>query len=131
MIQRKRLNLELYSEDIKFPAGITLLDRFDNSSLIYERKNVELGLIISGNTLSDSKSFIEELINSFPDAIGGEMEGSGLQSSCHRDSKEWIIIKGICDWGYDKQHPNKERDQQVAINNVCDYLIYTLTNFEL
>jgi len=114
----------------KIPAGVTLLDRFDNSSLRYKGANIEVGFIVSGDTLSDSKPFVDELVNSFPEAIGGEMEGTGLQSSCHRDSKEWILIKGICDWGYDKQHDDKERDQQIAINNVCDYLIYTLTNFE-
>ncbi len=66
----------------------------------------------------------------FPEAIGGEMEGTGLQSSCHRDKIEWILIKGICDWGYDKQSEDKQKNQELAINNVCAYLIYTLSNFE-
>ncbi|MBI3235925.1 MAG: hypothetical protein HYZ42_18135 [Bacteroidetes bacterium] len=115
----------------KIPAGATLLDRFDNSSLNFKGADVELGFIISGDTLANSKPFVDELIASFPEAIGGEMEGTGLQSSCHRDKKEWILIKGICDWGYDKQNADKELDQKTAINNVCDYLIYTLSNFEL
>jgi nucleoside phosphorylase len=115
----------------KIPAGSTLLERFDNSALRFNGADVELGFIISGDTLADSKPFVDELIASFPEAIGGEMEGTGLQSSCHRDNTEWILIKGICDWGYDKQHADKEHDQKTAINNVCDYLIYTLSNFEL
>jgi hypothetical protein len=27
---------------------------------------------------------------------------------------EWIIVKGICDWGYKKDNPNKETDQKMA-----------------
>ena len=115
----------------KIPAGATLLNRFDNSSLLFTGADVEVGFIISGDSLSDNEKFVNELKIAFPEAIGGEMEGTGLQSSCHRDSIEWILIKGICDWGYDKQNEHKSRDQKTAINNVSEYLIYTLTNFEL
>lgn len=127
----KRTEVGTIQRGHKIPAGATLLDRFDNSALKYKGPDVEIGFIISGDTLADSKSFVDELMASFPEAIGGEMEGTGLQSSCHRDKTEWILIKGICDWGYDKQHADKEVDQKTAIINVCDYLIYTLSNFEL
>ena len=111
----------------KIPAGNTLLNRFDNSSLTYENVDVELGLIISGGTLSNSKEFVAQLRNDYPEAIGGEMEGVGLQASCVRKNKEWILIKGICDWGQDKNVPTKDEDQKLAIANVCDYLLHTLS----
>jgi nucleoside phosphorylase len=116
---------------LKIPAGATLLNKFDNAALSYNKADVEIGFIVSGDKLVDSKPFVEGLKKMFPEAIGGEMEGTGLQSSCNRKNKEWILIKGICDWGYDKQHINKDSDQQMAIDNVCDYLIYTLSEFDL
>ncbi len=113
----------------KIPAGATLLDRFDNSSLLYNSVEIEFGLIISGEVLSDEENFVNELKSNFPEAIGGEMEGTGLQASCHRDKKEWILVKGICDWGFKKSN-NKKANQLKAIQNVSDYLVYTLTNFK-
>jgi len=113
----------------KIPAGTLLKDRFDNASIKYKKSKVEMGFIVSGDSLVDSKEFVDELKDRYPEAIGGEMEGTGLQSSCEKQKKEWILIKGICDWGYNKQHPNKDKDQELAINNVCDFLIYTLKNF--
>ena len=106
-----------------------MLDRFDNSSLIFDSAEIEFGLVLSGEVLVDKEDFVKELKSNFPEAIGGEMEGTGLQASCHRDKKEWILIKGICDWGFDKSE-NKSANQLKAIQNACDYLIYTLKNFE-
>lgn len=127
----KILKKEKISRGYKIPAGTILKDRFDNATLKYRATKVELGLIVSGDLLVDSEEFINELKNRYPEAIGGEMEGTGLQTSCHRENKEWILVKGICDWGYNKQHPNKDKDQELAIKNVCDFLIYTFKNFDL
>jgi len=113
----------------KIPAGTTLFDRFDNSAIEYKKVKSEVGLIISGDKMVDSQPFVKKLIKKYPDGIGGEMEGTGLQSTCEREKKEWILIKGISDWGYNKQHENKDRDQILAITNVCDFLIYTFKKF--
>lgn len=114
----------------RIPAGATLLDRFDNTALSFKKSNVEVGFVISGDTLSDNESFVNDLKKSFPEAIGAEMEGTGLQSSCHRSGIEWILIKGICDWGYNKSNRNKEKNQKLAISNVCDYLIYSFETLD-
>lgn len=115
----------------KIPSGVTLLSRFENSTFIYENSPCEIGFIISGDKLVDSEEFVTKLIESFPEAIGGEMEGTGLQSVCHREGIEWLLIKGICDWGFDKQIADKDIHQKLAIENVCDFLLFTLANFEL
>ncbi|MFA6150515.1 MAG: hypothetical protein WC716_04275 [Chitinophagaceae bacterium] len=115
----------------KIPCGPTLLNRFDSSSVTYSKHTVDVGLFISGDLLVDNENLVIELKKSFPDAIGGEMEGTGLQAASNREGVEWIVIKGICDFGFDKQTPEKERDQVNAINNVCDYFIYTLQNYPI
>ena len=115
----------------KIPAGISLLSRFENSQLTYTNNTVRFGLMLSGGTLSDDEEFVKKLKSKYPEAIGAEMEGSGLQGTCHREQIEWLLIKGICDWGYNKQTPNKEKDQKTAIANVCDFLFHTIKDFEL
>ena len=37
-----------------------------------------------------------------PEAIGGEMEGSGILDACLRRAARWIVVKGICDWAENK-----------------------------
>ena len=36
------------------------------------------------------------------DVVGGEMEGSGIYFACDREKIPCIVIKGICDWGVNK-----------------------------
>lgn len=127
---RKKTNTEIIPRGPRIPAGSTLLDRFDNSSLIFNKADVKIDFMISGDTLVDDKDFVEELQRVFPEAVGGEMEGTGLQASCHRSKIEWILIKGICDWGYDKQGQDKDKNQEIAITNASNYLVYTLSKFE-
>ncbi len=117
----------------RIPAGTTLLSRFDALRTLgsYKDTNIELGLFISGEILSDNEEFVKYLQAEYPDAIGAEMEGTGLQSSCHREGVEWILIKGICDWGYEKQAEDKEANQKIAISNVCDFVKMTFEKLGL
>jgi nucleoside phosphorylase len=126
---QKQTETSVVDRGHRIPAGRTLLNRFDNASQMFTDHNVEVGLIISGGTLTDNLQFVEKLQADHPEAIGGEMEGIGLQSSCLSRSKEWILIKGICDWGHNKDVPTKDQDQKTAIANVCDFLMFTFENF--
>lgn len=77
-----------------------------------------MGTVLSGEKLLDDKEYRDKLHNSFPEAIGGEMEGAGLASvAMAHNLYEWIIVKGICDWGYEKQSENKDRYQEIAMNS--------------
>ncbi len=111
----------------KIPASISLVNRFENAGFNFDQFGLEFGLMISGEKLVDNKDFIQKLKETYPEAIGGEMEGEGFQSACHRDNIDWILIKGICDWGYNKDVETKETDQKLAINNVCDFCKQQLT----
>lgn len=51
------------------------------------------------------------------------MEGRGAYSACRtKRLDEWIIIKAICDWGENKENPNKEADQITAAKSVVSLL---------
>ncbi|MCM1161255.1 MAG: hypothetical protein NC412_08530 [Roseburia sp.] len=79
-----------------------------------------MGTVLSGEKLLDGKNYRDKLHGSFPEAIGGEMEGAGLASVAMANNLyEWIIVKGICDWGYDKQSENKDKYADKQIDEKC------------
>ena len=117
-----RVTDESYSpRAAKVPPGLSLYNKIENAEFIWEGIKVHFGFIISGEKLCDSKILVERLIKIFPEAIGGEMEGTGLQAASDRAKKDWILIKGICDWGYEKDDDYQEK----AMENVVDFLIHT------
>ncbi|MBS1967055.1 MAG: TIR domain-containing protein [Chloroflexi bacterium SZAS-1] len=62
------------------------------------------GTIISGEELVDSAERKATLLQRFPEAIGGEMEGTGLSAASFYDRRPWILIKAICDWADGAKH---------------------------
>jgi nucleoside phosphorylase len=77
------------------------------------KDKIHLGPILSGEKLVDSPEFKARLLEAFPDAAGGEMEGSGLYSAAERRKVEWAIVKAFSDLGVRK----KDEDQEVAARN--------------
>ena len=63
--------------------------------------------------LVDSGSLRGALKARYPDAEGGGMEGAGVYVSSVRAGTEWIVVKGICDWGHDK---NSDAQESAAAN---------------
>jgi hypothetical protein len=66
------------------------------------------GLLLSGEKLVDDKTFKATLFRKFPDAIGGEMESSGIAAACESKRVEWLVAKAICDWGEGKSDKFQE-----------------------
>jgi nucleoside phosphorylase len=123
--QAKITDVGRISRGDKITASGLLLDRFSTSSLDWKKTKVDFGLIVSGEKLVNSKQLIKELLESEPEAIGGEMEGTGLMSVCQSVQKEWILIKSICDWGYKKS----SQYQETAASNVMEFVIDTIANY--
>lgn len=103
-------------------AGAILVDRF-KSCLDWEHKAIDgfsqkfIGTLLSGEKLLDDKGYRDKLYKQFPEAIGGDMEGAGLATIASSNNiNEWIVVKGICDWGYDKQTEQKDHYQQIAMD---------------
>ena len=86
-------------------AGRILLEQFgDLDGWSFRRPDdracaAHEGPLLSGEKLVDSLDFKTELFTRFPEAIGGEMEGSGIYAACaDAHHTEWIVVKGVCDW---------------------------------
>lgn len=105
----QRVGSVLVHRGVKTQAGKTLLSRFRMAKgWAFKRPDNSVakeivGEVVSGEKLVDNKEFRDQLARTFPEAIGGEMEGAGFQAAADDFGVEWIIVKGICDWGMGKQ----------------------------
>ena len=77
------------------------------------------GIMLTCNTLLDSATERARIVAENPDALGGEMEGTGFYAAASKAGADWIVIKSICDWAADK---TKEHQQQAA-RNAADFVI--------
>lgn len=104
------------------PASSVLFDRFKSQTSWehpLQNRNAKLitGEILSGETLLDNKEIKKAFLADNPEAIGGEMEGAGIYAACDQRVKDWIIVKGICDWADGHKKNNKNLNQKTAITS--------------
>ncbi len=95
-----------------------------------DRSVVYIGAMLTGSRLINNYEYRNQLLNDFKNnkPIGCEMEAQGIYSMCRLYGvAEWIIIKGICDWGYKKDNPNKETDQKTAACAAVDYCFHVFS----
>ncbi len=83
-----------------------------------ERFKLHKGLMLSGEKLLDNEASLHQLLQQFPAAIGGDMEGAGLMTACHEGKVDWLVIKAVSDWGDGQKNAvgegEKEQHQQIA-----------------
>ena len=104
------------------PSGITLYDRFTSLAPMMPNKPTPFqhhpGPILSGEKLIDNKRIKKALFATFPTALGGEMEGTGVADAAANNERQWIVVKAICDWGNgskDKAHQEMAARNSVAL----------------
>ncbi|MEA5359785.1 hypothetical protein VA596_09570 [Amycolatopsis sp., V23-08] len=93
-----------------------LLGRFRDAHLDDLAFRVKSGELLSGEKLIDNPDFKRSLLDLFPEAIGGEMEGAGVNSASGRAGVEWIIVKAICDYAAEKAVDKIPRQELAARN---------------
>ena len=116
--ERQRIGEDAAGERIviargaKTEASPRLVNRFLTAD--YSATNVSIadGPLLSGEKLIDNSAFKQQVVELFPEAIGGEMEGIGIQSVCDRAGVDWIVVKGVCDFAENK---GKDKDNRQAI----------------
>jgi WD40 repeat protein/nucleoside phosphorylase len=118
--------MEIILRDDRPHASTKLLDRFRSGVLDWHGPKVEFGLILSGDKLVNNQSFRDQLRKLAPEAIGGEMEGTGLYSSAQRRKVDWIIVKAISDWADGNKGQDKIARQQLAAENAARFIVHVL-----
>ena len=92
------------------------------------QRKILFGKLLSLPTLVDDFDTRARLLAAWPEAIGGEMEGRGFVDAAIERKCDWLVIKAICDWGYDKNAVDgqKEIDQQDAAAKSADFVRYAV-----
>lgn len=84
--------------------------------------SIHPGPILSGSKLVDDPKFKKQLLDQFPTAIGGEMEGSGLYSAASRNNTDWIVVKSVCDWADGKKHKHYQELAAASALSLCEHV---------
>lgn len=99
----------------------TRIARTQTTGIEYQ---ISEGIMLSGQMLVDDEKTVKELRAAFPEAIGGEMEGNAVAGASMYDGRQWILIKGICDWGMGKE----DGSQSIAADRACDLAVKAIIN---
>lgn len=83
----------------------------------FEGRSVHFGSVLSGQKLVDDRELVARLVAEYPEALGGEMEGNGIVAAAEREKVDWLLIKGVCDWGFDKD----DKMQRLASQNAMSF----------
>lgn len=79
---------------------------------------VHIGALLCGDKLIDDPAVLIRLKAWEPEAIGIEMEAAGIEKAASAARVDWIVIKGISDWGDGRKNTkSKELDQRRAADN--------------
>jgi nucleoside phosphorylase len=84
----------------------------------YQKARVHFGPVISLNTLLDNAQERDKLKRANEEAIAGEMELAGLYAAAALTKTDWILVKGISDWGAGKS----DTAQEDAARNAADFV---------
>lgn len=108
-------------------ASTRLINYFESfTHTKWKGVKVHSGVILSGEKLIDNLVHRDQLLAFESEAVGGEMEGSGLYVASHEHKVDWIVIKAICDWGDGNKSRNKKARQTKAAMNAAQFVIQAL-----
>ncbi len=107
-------------------ASTRLLDRFRASIFDWQGPKIHFGLILSGDKLINNEDYRDKLLRIEPEAIGGEMEGTGVYAAAYRNKVDWILVKAICDWADGNKDQEKEVRQKQAAEQAARLTIHVL-----
>ena len=100
-----------------------LFAKLEAFSMTYKNCDFHIGLVMSGDKLVKNQEFRDSLLKIEPEAIGGEMEGSGLLFAVTKHQTPWALVKGIADWG------DKNKDDTAhgpAVRNAGKFVLETI-----
>jgi nucleoside phosphorylase len=110
---------------INVGSSAGLLDRFQAGESTWPGARVHFGTVLTSAMLVNSEPMVTELRDRFPDAIAGEMEGTGVHEAATLGTKpDWIMVKGISDWG----HRKTKHGQPQAAGNAADFVIHVIAS---
>jgi nucleoside phosphorylase len=86
----------------RVPAGSGVVNRLQAASTTWSDARVQFGLLLTSQQLIDSRPYRDELKHAHSRALGVDMEAHGLYAAAADAAVPWIVVKGISDWGVDR-----------------------------
>lgn len=126
-LQRISKNNSIALRGDKPSSSVKLLNWVNGAKLTWSGAKVEAGLIFSGEKLIDNTDYRDQLHSLAPDAVGGEMEGSGLYVACQSEKTDWILIKAVCDWADGNKGKNKQGNQEKAAQSASTFVAHLIS----
>jgi nucleoside phosphorylase len=97
-----------------------------------EKTILKFGIIASGKKLFADSESLKILRNSIPfdkGIVAADMESAGFCKACNELSINWLVIRGISDYGgEDKNEPSNKEYQHIAAFGAFTALLYYLEN---
>ena len=106
----------LQNRNVRYEPDSEFVNKFLNYNMP-SNNNISYhpGTLLCGEKLLDDVLEKKKIISLFPntkDFVGGDMESAGIASAMNnRHKHNYIIIKGISDWGYKKNHNLGENEK--------------------
>ena len=104
---------EFIPRGAKTMADNLLLQAARSARLDARDLKVTVGGLLSGEKLVDDPALKAALWKREPEAVGGEVEASGIVDAASRRTVRWLIVKAICDWG---EHKDSAAQPMAALN---------------
>ena len=107
----------------RVPAPSVMVARLRAASMDWPGGKVYFGLMLASGTLVASRQYRDTLRTNHRSAIGGEMEGHGLYAAAAEAGVPWILVKGISDWGFDR---DIHYQPELAAGNAAAFVAHSL-----
>lgn len=102
-----------------------LLGRLQEAEAQHE-DGVEFGTVLSGDKLIDNVEFRDQLLETAPEARGGEMEAAGACAAAERAGIPWAVVKAVCDYADGNKDASKDFNQKLAADKAAEFVRFTL-----
>lgn len=84
--------------------------------------------LLSGEKLLDHPDFKKKLQEQYPEAAGGEMEAAGAYAAAAFYKRDWLVVKGVCDYADGLKEFDKDKNQRLAAKNAAEFVFHVLKN---
>jgi nucleoside phosphorylase len=108
----------------RVPASGPLLSASRAATRGWSGPALHFGAVLSSNTLVDNDGLRQRLRTRYEEAAAGEMELAGVYAAVAKTRGDWIMIKGISDWGMGGMNDQARQQASMA---AAGYIVHTLT----
>jgi len=90
--------------------------------LTAKTSDVHFGSMLTGTKVINDRELRGRLKREFPESWGLDMEGYGVASACHNRRVPFLMVKSICDWGFEKTDVDQREAAKASFSFVLEII---------